>query len=244
MRRKSNLKNLLNLNIIDETNLTPKVGDLDMPYIQCGCEKIPHFDYLASYSQPSTYFQSPNTCLSFFEYDSHFDGIHGIWNGIYYRDKKILCEFKNRVCGVKYMIAPDYSKCGDVPEEENHYRQFKMRITSIWITMNTDSVVIPLVSAGNSLHMNYMLDGMENCEIVAFNAKGPMGDPSQMRIFKRSIEYTVDTLPKLKRIIVYSTSPNINKTREIFQYAINKNIEVDVPNNMLQTRHLILGDYQ
>ena len=71
MRYKHNLKKLLNLNILDYTNQTVKIGDVDMPYIRCGI--VPEIDYLATYSQPSTYFHTPNTALSFFEYDETFD---------------------------------------------------------------------------------------------------------------------------------------------------------------------------
>ena len=70
MRKKKNLKKLLNLGLLDYTNLTPKYGDLDMPYIRC--RKIPNIDYMATYSQPSTYFHSPGTCVTFFEYDIFF----------------------------------------------------------------------------------------------------------------------------------------------------------------------------
>ena len=63
MKKKKNLKKLLNLGLLDYTNLTPKYGELDMPYIRC--RAIPEIDFLATYSQPSTYFYSQNTCVSF-----------------------------------------------------------------------------------------------------------------------------------------------------------------------------------
>lgn len=243
MKKKKNLKKLLNLHIIDLTNCTYKCGEYDLPYITCNND-IPHIDYLATYSQPNTYFKTPQTCVSYFEYDVTFDGFNGLWNGIYYKNEKILNKFKERFKGVKYFIAPDYSKCGDVPEIENKYRQFKARIVSIWLTMNLDAIVIPLISTGNRRQMEYMLDGMEDCEVAAFNAKGAMGSPKQLIIFKEAIEYAVDHLPKLKRIVVYSSSPNISKVEELFEYAINKGIEVEIPNNMLQTRNKIRGEEQ
>ena len=63
-----------------------------------------------------------------------------------------------------------------------------------------------------------------------------MGDAKQLKIFIDSIKYTVDRLHHLRRIIVYSTSPNIDKVYEIFRYAIDAGICVQVPDNMLQTR--------
>ncbi|MCQ2405763.1 MAG: DUF4417 domain-containing protein [Oscillospiraceae bacterium] len=239
MRKKKNLRKLLNLGILDYTNLTPKYGDLDMPYIRC--KKVPDIDYLATYSQPSTYFHSNGTCVTFFEYDVFFDGLYGLWNGIYYGVKEIQEYYLERFQGVKYFIAPDYSKCGDVSEAENYYRQFRSRIVSIWLAINLDAIVIPLVSCANYIGMKYMLDGMEDCTVVAFNAKGPMGDPVQLEILIQSIEYTVDRLENLKVIIVYASSPDKEKVREIFRYAIEAGIEVQIPDNMLQTRNRLIG---
>ncbi len=239
MRKKKNLKKLLNLNFLDYTNITTKYGDLDMPYVKC--QAIPNIDYMATYSQPSTYFHSPGTCVSFFEYDLHFDGIKGLWNAIYYDDKDLQNFYINRFHDVKYFVAPDYSKCGDIPEVENYHRQFRSRIVSIWLTMNLNAIVIPLVSCANATGMQYMLDGMQDCTVVAFNAKGPMGDPKQLPIFIQSIKYAVDHLPNLQVIFVYTSSPNTAKILKIFQYAIESGIDVRIPDNMLQARNRLLG---
>ncbi len=239
MRKKKNLKKLLNLGILDYTNLTPKYGELDMPYVRC--KKIPDIDYLANYSQPSTYFHSKDTCVSFFEYDQIFDGLYGLWNAIYYGIEELQEFYLERFQGVKYFVAPDFSKCGDVPEAENYHRQFRSRVVSIWLAVNLKAIVIPLVSCANESGMKYMLDGMEECTVVAFNAKGPMGDPIQLEIFKKAIKYTVDHLPELKVIIVYSASPNKEKVLEIFKYATDAGIEVEIPDNMLQSRNRLRG---
>ncbi len=239
MKRKKNLKKLLNLGILDYTNLTPKIGELDMPYVRCGC--VPKIDYLATYSQPCTYFHAQQTALSFFEYDEHFDGLYGLWNAIYYGVRELQEFYLERFAGIKYFISPDYSKCGDVPEAENQHRQFKSRVVAIWLAVNLRAIVIPLVSCANENGMKYMLDGMQDCSIVAFNAKGAMGNPEQMMIFIRAIRYTVDHLPDLHSIIVYSSSPDKEKVRNIFQYAIEKGIEIQIPDNMLQSRNRLLG---
>lgn len=52
--------------------------------------------------------------------------------------------------------------------------------------------VMAIMACANRQGMEYMLDGMDDCEVVAFNAKGPMGDAEQMKIFIDSIKYTVD----------------------------------------------------
>lgn len=239
MYKKKNLKKLLNLGQLDYTNLTPKYGELDMPYVRCGI--IPDIDYLATYSQPSTYFHSEGTCVSFFEYDICFDGLYGLWNAINYGVQELQEFYIERFQGVKYFIAPDYSKCGDVSEVENYHRQYRSRIVAIWLAMNLNAVVIPLVSCANRIGMKYMLDGMQDCTAVAFNAKGPMGDPGQMAIFEESIRYTVDHLPHLQVIFVYSASPNKDKVLALFQYAIEAGIDIRIPDNMLQTRNRLLG---
>ena len=138
-------------------------------------------------------------------------------------------------------IAPDYSKLGDSCELENQHRQFRSRIVSIWLSVNLRSIVVPLVSVANISGMKTMLDGMKKCTIVAFNAKGAMGDAGQLPIFQNSIKYTVDNLPELQEIIVYSASPNKEKVLEIFEYAIQKGICIQIPDNMLQSRNRLKG---
>jgi len=239
MKKKKNLKKLLNLGLIDYTNKTVKMGELDMPYITC--KVVPEIDYLATYSQPSTYHKTPMTCVSFFEYDIRFDGLYGLWNAIYYEVKELQEYYLERFSGVTYFIAPDYSKCGDISEAENIHRQFRARIVSIWLAVNLNAFVIPLVSAANLRECRYILDGMDDCRIVAFNAKGPMGDPAQLKIFIEIIRYTVDRLKKLECIIVYSSSPNKEKVISIFKYAVDAGIQICIPDNALLIRNKLKG---
>lgn len=240
MKQKKDLKKKLNLEVLNYTNLTHKVGKYDMPYVYCG--EISNIDFLANYSQPSTYFRGKNTCVSFFEYDINFDGYKGLWNAIYYNRKDLLRLYIKRFQGVRYFISPDYSKCGDAPEVENQYRQYKGRVVSLWLETNLEAVVIPLISCANRDELGYMLDGVEDCETVAFNAKGPVGDPKQLSIFQDSIKYTVDHLKKLKTIIVYSATPNISKIRNIFSYAIDAGVKVQIPPNILLMRNALKGE--
>ena len=107
--------------------------------------------------------------------------------------------------------------------------------------MNLNAVVIPLVSCANEIGLKYMLDGMEDCTVVAFNAKGAMGCPRQLAVFTQSIQYTVDRLHSLKTIIVYSASPDKDKVRDIVKYAVQAGIDVQIPDNMLQSRNRLKG---
>jgi len=42
-------------------------------------------------------------------------------------------------------------------------------------------------------------------------------------------------------IIVYSSSPDIEKVKSLFQYAIDAGIDVRIPDNMLQSRNRLMG---
>ena len=134
MKRRRNLKKLMNLNMVDYTNKTTKCGDLDMPYVCCNV--IPTIDYLASYSQPSTYFMTENTAVSFFEFDITFDGLYGLWNAIYYGIKELQEFYIERFKDVRYFISPDMSKCGDISEIENLYKGGPIAFADYYILNN------------------------------------------------------------------------------------------------------------
>lgn len=177
MNKKRKLIDLLTLRILEYTNQTMKVGELDMPNLQCGI--ITDVDYIALYSQPATYHATSNTCIGFFDYDIKFNGINGLWNAIYHSDKKLQEYYIKRFKGVRYFISPDISQCGDALQIERLYRYFKSRVISIWLTMNLDAVVIPLVTCANEYDMKFCLSGLEDCETVAFNTKGQLRNLDQ-----------------------------------------------------------------
>lgn len=54
MKKKENKKELLNLNFLDLTNKTKKIGPMDFPRLVCS-RRI-EVNYLASFSRPSEYF--------------------------------------------------------------------------------------------------------------------------------------------------------------------------------------------
>lgn len=238
MRRKKNLKQLLNLSVLDCTNRNIKVGDLDMPYLTCSV--VPDVDYLASYRFPSMYHYTDNTCVEFFDYDSHFDGLHGLWNGIYYGIADIQDYYRKRFETVRLFISPDYSKCGDVPLVENLYRQYKSRIVSNWLTLNTSAVVIPLVSCPLVSYLPFALDGMQDARTVAFSTTGALAEKEQLKILQISVEYAISRLPELREIVVNTTSPDVAKVRQLFKSATAKGIRIEIPLNTLMQRHIAL----
>ena len=55
----------------------------------------------------------------------------------------------------------------------------------------------------------------------------------------KGIQYTVDNLKYLKKIIVYSVSTSDEKVMSLFEYALSNGIEIMIPNNILKERNII-----
>ena len=117
------------------------------------------------------------------------------------------------------IIAPDYSLCGDINKIENLHRLFKARIVSVWLTLELNAVVIPNITYSNEKIFPYMLDGMENCEVVAISKKGLRNSCKKLSLMKKALKHTVDNLKKLRTIIIYMLSKDVEKIRSWFDYA-------------------------
>lgn len=232
---KKTIKKLLNLNYTDIADNTYTLGKYDMPCINTNVDIYP--DYLALFSEVKDYNKTLNTCVCFYQYDEVFDGIKGLYNAIYYDDQRLLKKFKERFKNVRFFIAPDYSQIGDVHMTENLYRQFKARIVSIWLTMETNGIVIPNITYSNEKSFEYMLEGVEESNVVAFSIKGIMRNQYDKELLLKAIKYTVDHM-SLNTIIVYSVSFDDNKVYELFDYAIKRGINVLVPDNTLKIRNI------
>ncbi len=237
MVKKSDLKKLLNLGILGYTNRTYLVGKYDLPYVKC--PNFADIDYLALYSETKDYQKTDRTAVCFYQYDRTFDGVSGIYNAIYYHDKRLLSKYKERFKGVRFAIAPDYSQCGDVPKIENLYRLFKSRVVSLWLLLECDILVIPNISYANEDYFDVMLDGMEDCSVVAFSTKGSVRNAGQSNLLLKAIKRTVDGLKKLKKIIVYSVMPDDSRTLKLFDYALSHGVRVIVPSNLLKERNAV-----
>ena len=233
------LKSLLNLNYLDLTNKTHKVGKYDLPSVKCPA--IYDIDYIALYKELRNYQKTPKTVISFYQFDKEFDGINGLSNAIWYNDKRRLEFFKRRFSNCRYFIAPDYSQCGDIENAENIHRIFRARVISLWLTLNLGAIVIPNITYSNKKSFEYMLDGLEECQTVAFSTKGIMKKSSEKDLLIAAIAKTVDTL-NLKSIIVYTVSIDKETVLTLFAYAINRNIEIIIPDNLLQKRNIERSD--
>ena len=233
------LKDKLNLKFMDLINKTTCCGLYDMPKVLS--PRHVNIDYLALYSDRHEYNKTNNTCLCFYEYDKGFDSKNGLFNAIYNNDINLLKKYKERFKDVSYFISPDYSLCGDVPETINIYNIFKSRIVSLGLTLLLNKLVIPNITYASRKSFEYMLDGLEDCYVVAFSTKGSLKDLKQKELLLETIKYTVDHLLNLKQIIIYDVSIDNSKSLELFSYATSKGIEVMIPNNLLKMRNVILG---
>ena len=230
-----NLKKRLNLNYLTYTNMTYAVGAHDLPAITCNTEVLP--DYIALYTHPGDYFHTAHTAVGFFLYDDTFDGKDGLYNAIYYNDKRRLEFFKKRFAGVRMFIMPDITQAGDVDDIENHYRLKKMRVVSIWLTMEIGAVVIPFITFPTLGSIDFALDGYEECSVVCFSTMGYIDDPIEREVLRKAIERTVDTL-SLRAIVVFDVCQDNDRTLDLFSYAVNKGIQICIPMNMLKQRNM------
>ena len=233
-----NLRKLLNLNFTDVTGKTYAVGKYDLPYITAKITKYP--DYIALYDEKNNYRRTDKTCVSFYNYDVAFDGLLGIYNAIYYDVDELKSFYRDRFTGVKYFIAPDYSLCGDINHIENLHRLFRARIASVWLTLELNAMVIPNITYSEPKIFPNMLDGMENCEVVAFSTKGLRNNEKCLETMKNALKYTVDNLKKLRTIMIYTLSKNDEKIRSWFDYAVQHGIKLIIPDN--RSRNLVLQE--
>ncbi len=227
--RSKNLRKLLNLNFTNVTNKTYNVGEYDLPYVDAKITKYP--DYITLYNDKKNYLRTERTCVAFYNYDSIFDGLLGIYNAIYYDVPELKNFYRERFSGVKYFITPDYSLCGDINHIENIHRLFRARIVSVWLTLELKSIVIPNITYSIPKIFQNMLDGMENCEVVAFSTKGLHGNGKSLSLMKAALKYTVDYLRNLRTVLIYTLSKNDDKICSWFEYATQRGVKLIIPDN-------------
>lgn len=166
-----------------------------------------------------------------------------MWNAIYYNDSKLIEQYRERFKNVKYFISPDYSQIGDAPFWLNLFNLQRSRIVSLFLVQEFNKLVYPLITYSNENSFEYMLDGLEECNVVVFSLKGALKTNEQLDMLKKAISITINKLTKLTSIIVYSGSLYDEKVRDLFSSAINKGIEIIIPNNILMERNKVLGGF-
>ena len=237
-KEKRDLKKKLNYNFLNLTNKTKCCGDLGLPEIECGLIEPP--DYIALYSQPSDYHRTPKTAVAFYDFDDRMDGQHGLYNAIKYNNKKDLERFKERFQGVKVFFMPDYSIFGDIPAYKNHNRIGEARETSLWLTLENNSIVIPNIAAGSRKDFEYIFDGYEKVKTAGISTKSKLSTKEDRDLLRDTINEAIARIPELKRFIVYDTTADNNYVNLLFSEAREKGIEVVVPDNIMKIRNRIL----
>ena len=238
---KIDFKNIkrFNLSYLEVSNKTYSCGKYDMPYLTYLDEVYP--DYLCLYSQKKDYLKTNKTFVCFYQFDDIFDGKNGLFNAIYYNDKKRLEKFKDRFKNVFGFISPDYSQAAEIHLEENRYRCFKSRIVANWLITECNAVVIPNIAYIDKRSKEYCFDGIEKQSIVAISTKGLLKGNEGLQLLKETIKETVDEISP-KAIVVYSVSTEVDKIKQIFKYASDKGVEIIIPNNILYERNKILKE--
>ncbi len=229
------LRRKLNLEFLRYTNLAHAAGKHDLPALVCNTEVLP--DYIALSGYPAQYRKTPLTAVGFWEYDEKFDGYDGLFNAIYYNQEDLLEYYRERYAGVRFFFTPDYSQFGEVSDLEEHYRLFKARIVGIWFVIELGAVVIPFITVPTPESVEFALDGLEDCSVVAFSTKGYVNDPVERGIIRELVRLTVDKLD-LRAIVVYDVCSTNAAVDDIFSYAREKGIDVVVPANALKERNI------
>ena len=233
-RCKKDMRRLLNLNYLSLTNKTLPVGEYDFPALYCSTDIVP--DYLALYNQPGSYHKTALTGVCFYVYDNIFDGLHGLFNAIYYNDRELLSYYKERLKDVRFIISPDYSQFGDLHKVENLIRLWKARIVTLWFIIELHAVAIPSATYISVETFPLFFSGIENCQVIAFSTKGHIRYAAERNLLKAAVKYAVDNLP-LKTIVVYSVCGKDSTTLKLFKYAIDHGVNIVIPQNSLRERN-------
>lgn len=236
VRQSKEMKKLLNLSYLRYANRTQSCGKKDLPALYCNADEYP--DFLALYSEKSLYRKTDRTAVCFFEFDSEFDGIHGLFNAIYYDEEKLLAKYKERFKDVRFVITPDYSELGDIHVIENEYRLFKARIIGLWFLFEIGAIVIPNITFPTEGSCSFATDGLEGCPIICFSTKGHMDSTEKRARLKQHIHLTLTKLHP-KAIVVYDVCSDNEETLLLFSEATEKGIEVIIPCNTLKSRNKI-----
>ena len=224
---------LLNYNIARLLNQTMLNKD-QLPIHFCDPEVYP--DYLAMNTEPGKYFLTHTTALAFYSYDKTFDNKDGLYNAIYYNDRKRLKHFRDRYRDIPFIIAPDYSIFDDIWRFENEHRLFKIRILMLWFALEIKAVVIPNAIYVAPEKMPLYYSGLEKCTVICFSTKGHIRRAECRNRVKEAVQYATDHLP-LKTILVYSVCGDDNKALRLFRYATEQGIKIILVDNTLRRRN-------
>lgn len=232
-RRKVDRRLLLNYNIAHLLN-SAVINEHGLPEHHCDPTVYP--DYIALDNNKREYRRTAATAVAFYLYDRSFDHKDGLFNAIYYDDKRLLRKFEKRYEGIRFVIAPDFSIFDDVWRFENEYRLFKVRVIMLWFVNIIGAVVIPNAVYAASEKLPLYMSGLSDCTVMCFSTKGHVRTSRGRRRVRETVRYAVDNLP-LKKIIVYSACGKDETSLSLFDYAVSKGVGVEIVDNHLRRKN-------
>jgi hypothetical protein len=108
---------------------------------------------------------------------------------------------------------------------------------ALWFILELHAIMIPNIMYYSEEDLPITCCGLENCQVVAFSAKGHVRNAAERNLTKNVVKYVVDHFP-LKSIVVYSACGNDENCLELFQYAIDHRIKIIIPENSLRNRNI------
>jgi len=232
-RKEKELRYQLNYGIADLLNRSV-LNDYHLPVHHCDPRVYP--DYIALNTEKAKYHLTPATALGFYSYDRTFDRIDGLFNAIYYNDKRLLKKYKKLYANIRFVIGPDYSLFDDIWMYENSSRLLKIRVVMLWFVIEIGAIVIPNAIYVSSDKLPQYLSGFENCSVMCFSTKGHVRNAKNRKRVKETVKYVVDHFP-LKVILVYSVCGKDETSLKLFEYAISHGIEVRIVDNTMRRQN-------
>lgn len=229
--------NKLNLTFLKYTNKGHYYGKLDIPEATSNLDVCP-IDYLALYKEKvDSKYKNPALC--FYQYDSEFDGIKGLYNAVYHNEEKLLEKYRNKLASYHYIIGPDYSICGDVPKLETLYRIFKSRVVGAYLVNELNKIVIPNISFVDEFTKEVALTGIGKGSTVAISTKGLLKGKRKEELLDYIVNETINVIhPKI--VILYNVAVKSSKLEEIVTRLKRAGVKVLMPPNKLLIRNQIL----
>lgn len=224
---RNNFKDIFGVYLLESLSFE---GDYDIPVIGF-FDDISEIDYLALYSDLQEYQKTKNTCVCFYQYDHVFDGVHGLYNSIIYKDEKRLNMFRERFRNIKYIVGPDYSLFGDFPVALQIFNVYRSRLCIAWLKANTNAIVIPNIRWTFNFCYDFSFDGIMKGSNIAISILGQIKDKENKKMFLDGLKEAVDRIePKIIVVYGFVTKSNFD---EIFGYAESKGIKIIIPHSKI-----------
>lgn len=164
-RKEKDLRYQLNYGMANLLNRAV-LNDYYLPVHHCDPRVYP--DFIALNTEISKYHLTPATAIGYYTYDNTFDKMDGLYNVIYYNNKKLLEKYKELYAGIRFVIAPDYSIFDDIWQFENDSRLLKIRVIMLWFVIEIGAIVIPNAIYISGDQLSKYPSGFEICELLRY----------------------------------------------------------------------------